>query len=87
MGAKKGQKDLANMPFEEALEKLENIVRDLEKGETALEQALALFEEGIKLARYCSSRLDEAEGKIEMLLKEGESVQKVPFAGEEGTAV
>ncbi len=56
--------------FEEALKQLEAIVQKLEKGELALEESLALYEEGIHLSRLCHAKLEEAEGKIEMLLKD-----------------
>ena len=55
--------------FEAALEKLERIVDRLEKGELSLEESLRLYEEGIALSRLCHGRLEEAEGRIELLLK------------------
>lgn len=55
--------------FENSLARLETIVKELEKGELSLEEALQLFEEGIKISRFCSARLDEAERKVEILLK------------------
>jgi len=69
--------------FEEALEKLEEIVRRMEAGEMTLEESLKAFEEGIKLARLCAKKLDEADRRVELLLREeGELVTK-PLAGEE----
>jgi exodeoxyribonuclease VII small subunit len=56
--------------FEQALEALEKIVERLEKGELTLEESLTLYEEGIRLSRLCHGKLEEAEGKIEMLLKD-----------------
>lgn len=58
-----------DIKFEEALSKLEEIVKKLEKGELPLEESLAAFEEGIRLSRICSKQLDEAERKIEILIK------------------
>ena len=55
--------------FETALKKLEEIVKKLETGELSLESALALFEEGIKLSRFCHAKLEEAERRVEILLK------------------
>jgi exodeoxyribonuclease VII small subunit len=55
--------------FEEALAALETIVERLEKGELSLEESLKLYEEGIHLSRLCHGKLEEAEGRIEMLLK------------------
>jgi len=60
--------------FEEALQSLEKVVRSLELGEVPLERALELFQEGIALVRTCSSKLDEAEKKIQ-LLQEGAAGQ------------
>lgn len=53
--------------FEAALARLEEIVRALESGQSKLEDALALYEEGIRLSRTCSEKLDNAEQKIKML--------------------
>jgi exodeoxyribonuclease VII small subunit len=55
--------------FEEALQKLDQIVQRLEKGELTLEESLALYEEGLALSRLCHGKLEEAEGRIELLLK------------------
>ena len=65
--------------FEECLQKLEKIVDQLEKGEVPLEQAIALFEEGVKLSNDCRSELDAAEGKVEILLKQGNKVTPQTF--------
>jgi len=56
--------------FEQALQQLEQIVQKLEKGELPLEESLALYEDGIRLSRLCHGKLEEAEGRIEMLLKD-----------------
>jgi exodeoxyribonuclease VII small subunit len=69
--------------FEEALEKLEEIVRRMEAGEMTLEESLKAFEEGIKLSRLCMKKLDEADRRVELLLREGEELATKPFAGEE----
>ena len=67
--------------FEEAIKRLEEIVGDLEKGEIPLDETLSLFEEGIKLSRFCREKLDEAEKKIDILLKDvGGSVHREPFS-------
>jgi exodeoxyribonuclease VII small subunit len=69
--------------FEEALEKLEEIVRRMEAGEMTLEESLKAFEEGIKLSRLCAKKLDEADRRVELLLRdEGELTTRV-FAGED----
>lgn len=71
--------------FEKGLSRLEHIVGELEKGDLALEKALQLFEEGIKISKLCSSKLEEAERKVEILLRneEGQLLQS-PFEAEEG---
>jgi exodeoxyribonuclease VII small subunit len=56
--------------FEASLAALERIVRELERGELPLEKSLELFEQGVKLSRECQERLNEAERRIEVLLKD-----------------
>jgi exodeoxyribonuclease VII small subunit len=56
--------------FEASLGELERIVRKLEDGEMSLEESLKLFEDGVKLSRECQERLDQAERRIEVLLKD-----------------
>lgn len=56
--------------FEDALGRLEKVVSKLEQGDISLEESLKLFEEGIRLSRYCNQKLDEAEKRVEILLKD-----------------
>ena len=78
---------MAEKKFEAALARLEEIVGELEHGELPLEQSLKLFEEGVKLARLCAVRLDEAERKVEQLLKDRSGkLVKVPFEEDEERA-
>jgi len=56
--------------FEDAMKELEDVVARLEKGELSLEESLRLYERGIALARLCHGKLEEAEGKIELLMKD-----------------
>ncbi len=56
--------------FESSLAALERIVRELERGDLPLEKSLELFEQGVKLSRECQERLNEAERRIEVLLKD-----------------
>ena len=56
--------------FEDALKRLEEIVQRMEGGDLKLEDSLGLFEEGVRLTRVCSQRLDEAEKKIELLTRD-----------------
>ena len=65
--------------FEECLQRLEKIVDDLEKGNVPLEQAIKLFEEGVKLSDSCRQELEAAEGKVEILLKQNGKLQAEPF--------
>jgi len=62
--------------FEEAISRLEKIITELEQGEPTLDENLKLFEEGIALARHCRGKLDEAQGKVEILLGIKEGVPK-----------
>ena len=65
--------------FEECLERLEKIVQELEKGDVPLERSLTLFEEGMQLSATCRKQLEEAEGKVEILLKQNGKLQTEPF--------
>ncbi len=65
--------------FEECLQRLEQVVTQLEKGDIPLEAALKLFEEGMQLSNQCRKELEEAEGKVEILLKQGGKLQAEPF--------
>ncbi len=60
----------AEPTFEQALTQLEQIVQKLERGDQPLEESLKLYEEGVRLSRLCQRKLEEAEGRIEMLLKD-----------------
>ena len=65
--------------FEDALAKLEDITNELEKGELPLEDSLKYFDEGVKLAEYCNSKLSDAQRKVEILLKKDDSLEPVAF--------
>ncbi|HEX4602702.1 MAG TPA: exodeoxyribonuclease VII small subunit [Candidatus Angelobacter sp.] len=65
--------------FEDCLQRLEQIVDELEKGNVPLEQALKLFEEGLKLSSSCRKELEEAEGKVEILLRQNGKLQPEPY--------
>ena len=56
--------------FEASLASLEKIVRELERGDLPLEKSLELFEQGVRLSRECQERLDQAERRIEVLLRD-----------------
>jgi exodeoxyribonuclease VII small subunit len=65
--------------FEECLQRLEKIVQEMEKGDVPLEKSLTLFEEGMNLSAACRKELEQAEGKIEILLKKNGKLQAEPF--------
>jgi exodeoxyribonuclease VII small subunit len=73
--------------FENSLKKLENIVAQLEQGDLALEDSIKLFEEGVGLSAACKQELDDAEGKVQMLVKQRDGSQKLePFLTENQAA-
>ncbi|PWB79225.1 MAG: exodeoxyribonuclease VII small subunit [Candidatus Methylomirabilota bacterium] len=78
--------DTEEMPFEEALKQLEAIVFRLERGDLPLEQALSVFEEGVRLTKLCSARLTEAERRVNILTRSVESdsgeLEERPFEDE-----
>ena len=76
---------MAEKKFENALKELEQIVEQLEDGELPLDDALRLFEKGIKLSQFCSAKLDDAEQKVELLLKDaGGTLRPVDFEPTDG---
>ena len=64
--------------FEQSMERLEEIVKRLERGECELDESLKLFEEGARLAGVCNEMLDRAEQKVSLLLNE-QTGEEVPF--------
>jgi exodeoxyribonuclease VII small subunit len=71
---------MPKITFEKAMEQLEQIVHYLESGELALEEALKKFEDGMKLSRICSDRLEESEKRISILMEKGEgSLEPRPY--------
>ena len=65
--------------FEDCLQRLEKTVQELEKGDVSLEKSLTLFEEGMQLSNSCRKELEQAEGKVEILLKNNGKLQAEPF--------
>jgi len=70
--------------FESDLSELESVVNRLESGDLPLEESLQLFEKGMALSESCRQRLEQAETKIEILLKKGNRVSPAPFQPEQG---
>lgn len=75
---------MATEKFETSLKKLEEVVRRLEGGSLSLEESLKAFEEGVRHAAFCSKKLDEAERRVEVLLKQKDgSFKREPFEAED----
>jgi exodeoxyribonuclease VII small subunit len=76
---------MAKKTFEMAMKQLEQIVQDLETGDMPLEKAIKKFEEGIKISKYCSEKLDESEKRITLLMRESDdkSASEIPFVTED----
>ena len=83
MAAKEKGKE-KELKFEDGLKRLEEIVAKLESGNLPLDNSLKLFEEGVKLVRFCNERLAEAQQKVELLTKDqaGNVIGSQPFASE-----
>jgi exodeoxyribonuclease VII small subunit len=74
------KQELLPLPkFEDCIQRLEKIVQELEQGDVPLEKSLTLFEEGMQLSSSCRKELEEAEGKVEILLKQNGKLQAEPF--------
>jgi exodeoxyribonuclease VII small subunit len=74
---------MAKQTFENAMKRLEAIVQELESGDLTLDEALKKFQEGVKLSKFCSNKLDETEKKVAILLKDQEGmVHEQPFSPE-----
>jgi exodeoxyribonuclease VII small subunit len=76
---------MAKKTFEMAMKQLEQIVHDLESGDMPLEKAIKKFEEGIKISKYCSEKLDESEKRITLLMRnsDGKNASEIPFVIED----
>jgi exodeoxyribonuclease VII small subunit len=70
--------------FEKSLARLEEVVKRLESADLSLDEAMRLFEEGVKLSRECQKQLEDAEGRVEILLKKADGkVVAEPFEPED----
>lgn len=77
---KLAEKKKEDIKFEEAMNELEKIVESMQDGKLTLDESLKKFQEGVGLIRICQKRLDDAEGKINMLLKDSNgNIEEVPF--------
>ena len=70
---------MAKQTFEESLEKLEQITREMESGDLSLETSLKKFDEGIRLADFCTKKLDEAQKRIDILINKDGTLSAEPF--------
>ena len=77
---------MAQKTFEQSMKQLERIVQELEAGDLPLEKAIKKFEEGMKLTKFCSKKLDETEKKVSILLKDSDGrIAEEPFTTEDDT--
>jgi len=74
----------APVTFESGLQQLEGIVKEMESGDLPLERALELFEKGMKLSEACRKQLEEAETRVETLIKRAGEVAAEPFSFDKG---
>ena len=74
---------MKEVTFEEAMQELETIANDLEKGSLSLEESVAKFEEGMKLSKTCNDMIEKAEKKITILLQKDGKIEEENFEAEE----
>ena len=70
-------------PFEESIKRLQKIVEELSSGKLTLSESLKKYEEGLKLAKECAQQLEEAERRVELLMKKNGSFARENFSEEE----
>jgi exodeoxyribonuclease VII small subunit len=70
---------MKNISFEEAMERMEEIIKSLEGGELELDKSLEIFEEGIKMYRYCTKKLEEMEGRVKVIMQQEDALEKFDF--------
>ena len=76
------EKPVTEMSFEEAMAELEKVVSQLERGDVALEQSIALYERGAALKAHCAGKLADAEAKVELIrVAEGRATGTTPVEG------
>ena len=84
MAAPKASKPEESPSFEQALARLESLVKEMEAGTLSLDRMMACFEEGSQLVKVCETKLNEVEKKIEILVKKGDAHSAQPFQPEKG---
>ncbi|HEX9652980.1 MAG TPA: exodeoxyribonuclease VII small subunit [bacterium] len=70
---------MPDLTFESALQRLEEIVHELEQGRLPLEESLKIHEEGMELIKFCGAKLEETEKKVKLLVKNGDNFDLKPF--------
>ena len=73
--------------FEDSMKELEDIVKQLESGDLPLEESLKIFEKGVVLSRFCFNKLEEAEKRVSILIKDEGGIKKEPFEYEANEGV
>ena len=73
--------------FEDAMKELEDIVKRLESGDMSLEESLTMFEKGVALSRFCFKKLEEAEKRVSILIKDEDGMKREPFEYEADNGV
>lgn len=86
MAAPKSAKPDETPSFEQALARLESLVKEMEGGTLSLDRMMACFEEGSALVKVCETKLNEVEKKIEILVKKGDAQSTRPFTPEKDDA-
>jgi exodeoxyribonuclease VII small subunit len=76
--------DESSPSFEACLDELEKVVKELESGDLQLEKSLELFEKGMALSESCRKQLEDAETRVEMLIRKDGKIQPEPFGPEKG---
>jgi exodeoxyribonuclease VII small subunit len=78
---------MAKLTFEKAMKQLEEIVKELETDTSSLERSIELFEEGMRLSRFCAQKLDETEKRVTVLINTGNGqVEEKPFDPQQPTS-
>lgn len=79
------QKQESPLDFEKAMQRLDELVREMEGGEISLEKMMSHFEEGTRLLEFCTKKLNEIERKIEQLVQKNGKIELAPFPEEESS--
>lgn len=78
MARRKPEQEL-DLPFEAAIQRLEEVVRRLEEGDVPLEEAIQYYQEGVRLSRLCGQKLDAIEAQVTQIVEENAKIIEKPF--------